>query len=210
MGLPFGFRFWVQFQCVRPCQRDQHALTQVHHSCHLTNSTVAIEKAWAACAQSFAPWQQATIEFTYRDHSVIACSRHIYIILFFAHIPFMVNHTINSTPMERLQQHPLLFTTNRTDRTFFCVKAELGKTSTSWSQHHFISIGKSRAACAQSFGLWLQATRVHACDHSIIACSRHIYILLYFAHILFVVNHTINATPPESLQHYQLGSPNGK
>ena len=39
-----------------------------------------------------------------------------------AHIPFVVNHTFNATPVERLQQHPLLFTTNRTDRTFFlCV-----------------------------------------------------------------------------------------
>ena len=62
-------------------------------------------KSWAACAQSFAPWQQATIEITlvvtvhkhnqlftrftsivrghsprslHRDHSIIACSRHIY------------------------------------------------------------------------------------------------------------------------------------
>jgi len=26
-------------------------------------------KAWAACAQSFALWQQATIEFTQWDHS---------------------------------------------------------------------------------------------------------------------------------------------
>jgi len=40
-------------------------------------------------------------------------------ILLFAHIPFVVNHTINTTPLERLQQHPLLFTTKRTDRTFF-------------------------------------------------------------------------------------------
>jgi len=53
----------------------------------------------------------------------------------------MVNHTINATPPERLQQHPLLFTMNRTDRTFFCVKAELSTTSTSWSQHHFVAIG---------------------------------------------------------------------
>ena len=36
-----------------------------------------------------------------------------------------------------------------------------------------------------------------------IACSRHAYILLFFAHILFVVNHTINVTPPERLQQYQ-------
>jgi len=34
-------------------------------------------------------------------------------------IPFVVNHTINATPPEMLQQHPLPFTTNRTDCTFF-------------------------------------------------------------------------------------------
>ena len=39
MGLAFRFRFWVQVQCVRPHERDQHALTQVYHPCHLTNST---------------------------------------------------------------------------------------------------------------------------------------------------------------------------
>ena len=60
-------------------------------------------KSRAACAQSFAPWQQATIEITRRDHSIIACSRHIHIFVFFAHIPFVVNHTTNSTPPERLQ-----------------------------------------------------------------------------------------------------------
>jgi len=43
---------------------------------------------------------------------------HIWV-MFFAHIPFVVNHTFNATPIGRLQQHPLLFTMNRTDRTFF-------------------------------------------------------------------------------------------
>jgi len=57
------------------------------------------------------------------------------------HIPFVVSHTINATPPERLQQHPLLFTTNHTDHTLFCVKAELNTTSTFWSQHHFVAIG---------------------------------------------------------------------
>jgi len=57
MGLSYGFSFWVQVQSVRPCQRDQHAQTQVYHPCRLTNSTVAIGKARAACAQSFALWQ---------------------------------------------------------------------------------------------------------------------------------------------------------
>jgi len=36
-------------------------------------------KAWAACAQSFALWQQATIEFTCHDHSVVACSYYIHV-----------------------------------------------------------------------------------------------------------------------------------
>jgi len=71
----------------------------------ILKGTVAIGKARAACAQSFATWQQATIEFTHRGNSIIACSRHIYISLFFAHIPFVVNHTFNATPPERLQQN---------------------------------------------------------------------------------------------------------
>jgi len=33
----------------------------------------------AAYAQSFALWQQATIEFTCHDHSIITCSRNIYV-----------------------------------------------------------------------------------------------------------------------------------
>jgi len=43
----------------------------------------------------------------------------MHVFLFFTHIPFVVNHTINATPPKRLQQHPLLFTTNHTDPTFF-------------------------------------------------------------------------------------------
>ena len=81
------------------------------------------------------------------------------------------------------------------------VKASHGRTSTSWSQNHFIAIGKARATCAQSFALWQRATIEFTChDHSIIACSRHVYILLFFAPIPFVVNHTFNAMPPERLQ----------
>jgi len=63
-------------------------------------STVAIRKAWATCTQSFAPWQQATIYSSSHgchDHSIIAFLHHIYILLFFVHIPFVVNHTFNTT-----------------------------------------------------------------------------------------------------------------
>jgi len=85
----------------------------------LKSSLCCDQKSWAACAQSFALWQQATIEITRRDHSIIACSRHIYIVFFFTHIPFVVNQTFNAMPPERLQQHPLLFTMNRTNHAFF-------------------------------------------------------------------------------------------
>ena len=39
-------------------------------------------------------------EITRHDHSIIACSRHICMVLFFTHIPFVVNHTLNATPPE--------------------------------------------------------------------------------------------------------------
>jgi len=46
----------------------------------------------------------------HRDRSIIACSHHIYVVLFFAHIPFVVNRTFNTTPMKRLQQrYPRVF-----------------------------------------------------------------------------------------------------
>jgi len=72
---------------------------------------------------------------------------HICMVLFFMHMPFVVNHTFNTTSPERLQQHPLLFTTNRTDRTFFVWRLTL----TSWSQHHFVAIGNpERHMCKAS------------------------------------------------------------
>jgi len=39
-------------------------------------------------------------------------------------------------------------------------------------------------------------------NRSIIACLRHIYMGLFFTHILFVMNRTMNATPTERLQHH--------
>ena len=108
---------------------------------------------------------------------------------------------------------------------------EHSTTSTSWSQHHFVAIGKAQAACAQSFALWQQPTTEFTChDHSprtlVItfnssqvsigrACTpRSLYywlftpriyiVVIFFAHIPFVVNHTINTTPPERLQQYHI------
>jgi len=96
-----------------------------------------VRKSRAAYAQIFALWQQATIEFTCHDHSsrtlVIMFSGshgnidraytprslyyclfapHICMVLFFTDIPFVVNHTINATPPERLQQREVLLATH--------------------------------------------------------------------------------------------------
>ena len=64
--------------------------------------------------------------------------------------------------------------------------------------------GKPRAAIAQSFTLWQQATIEITChDHSHIACSRHMYCIwvLFVAHIPFV-NRTFKATSTERLQQH--------
>ena len=78
--------------------------------------------------QSFTLWQQTTIEIMCRNHSIIACSHHIWV-LFFIQISFMMNHTFNVTPTERLQQHPLVFTMNCTDRMFFLRRLYLARSS---------------------------------------------------------------------------------
>jgi len=109
----------INFAFFLRCFASKHLCQFLKCSLSIVGWYCCDRKSRAACAQSFAPWQQATIEITRRDHSFIACSRHIDIFLFFAHIPFVVNHTINTTPPERLQQHPLLFATNHTDRMFF-------------------------------------------------------------------------------------------
>jgi len=76
-------------------QYDLHILVTAPFCCD--------RKARTACAQSFALWQQATIEFTQRNHFIIACSRHVYMVLFLAHIPFVVNRAFSATPAEWLQ-----------------------------------------------------------------------------------------------------------
>jgi len=83
-------------------------------------SIVAIGKARVAYVQSFTVWQQATIEFMHRNHSIIACSCHVYILLFFVHIPFVLNHIFNAMPPETLQQHSLLLQQTAPITRSFC------------------------------------------------------------------------------------------
>ena len=94
---------------------------------------------------------------------------------------------------------------------------------------------KSRTAYAQSFPLWQEATIEFTChDYSprmlVVTFNRshariirdytprslyyclfvpHICMVLFFTHTPFVVNRTINATPPERLQQPQQGRRTG-
>ena len=63
--------------------------------------------------------------------SLYYCLCHIqYIqVLIFANIPFVVKRTFNAMPMERLQQHPLLFAVNCTDRIFLLWSLHLARPS---------------------------------------------------------------------------------
>ena len=71
-------------------------------------------RARAASARSFTLWQQATIEITRRDHSINACSRHKFMMVFFAHVPFVANRTFNATLTERLQHfHAVLVSVSK-------------------------------------------------------------------------------------------------
>jgi len=59
------------------------------------------QKAQVASAQNFTLQQQATIEITQ-----LLLVRTTYIrVLFFAHIPFVVNRTFSTKPTKRLQQY---------------------------------------------------------------------------------------------------------
>jgi len=82
-----------------------------------------------------------------------------------------------------------------------CVKTEIGTTSPSWSQHHFVVTGNPERHVRKASNRGCKQPRRSCFAISlIIAWSRHAYIFLFFARIPFMVNHTINATPPERLQ----------
>jgi len=140
-------------------------------------------------------------ELPRHDLSFIALfAPHMCMVLFFTHIPFVVNHTINVTPPERLQQHPLLFTTNHTDRTFSVWRLNYGRPShpghstillrseipsgmsaklrTVAASNNRVHMPWSLSAYAGryvlSFTSWYRQS-FHA-TITLIACSRHIYV----------------------------------
>ena len=132
------------------------------------------QKARAANAQSFTLWQQATIEITWRDHPIIACSWHIHKwVLFFAHIPFMVNRTFNECQQRRCNNIPSFYNKQHRSHVLFA-KSAPGMTLNIQVTAPFCCDWKAQVANAQSFTLWQQATiQITQWDRSIIACSCH-------------------------------------
>ena len=102
-------------------------------------------------------------------------------VLFCTHIPFVLNHTINATPPERLQQHPLLFTTNRTDRTFFVWRLNSARPSHpghrtillrsespsgKWAKFHTVVASSNRDQARNFFYYCLLALHIQWCYSS--------------------------------------------
>ena len=98
-------------------------------------------KSRAACVQSFTPWQQATIEITRWDHSIIVCSRHIHNgVILHSHPVRGESHNQRNTTGAVATTSPPFY--NEPHRSHvLCVKAEPRTTFTSWSQYHFVAIG---------------------------------------------------------------------
>ena len=84
-----------------------HTLAASNNRDHVTGSLSLLP---SGSTINCSPGSQALLEVTHQDHSIgiilLLLFRDTYIwVLFFAHIPFVVNHTFNTMPMERLQQH---------------------------------------------------------------------------------------------------------
>jgi len=87
-------------------------------------------------------------------------------VLFFTHIPFVVNHPIKATPPERLQQHPLLFITNHTDCTFFVWRLNSARPSHPGHSTILMRSEIPSSMCAKLRTAAASNNRDHACNLS--------------------------------------------
>jgi len=117
-------------------------------------------KARAASAQSFTLWQQATIEITQRDHSVIACSRHLYMGVVLGAHPVRGELHIQRNASGEIVRISLLFQrTAPTARSFCegCTWHDLHILVTA----HCVAIGSPSGMCAKLRTVAASNNRVH-------------------------------------------------
>ena len=129
-------------------------------------------KPRAACAQSFASWQQATTEIMRRNLSYYCLlTPRTYIFVLHAHPVRGESHNQRNTTGEVATTSPPFY--NEPHRSHvLCVKAELGKTSTSWSQHHFVAIGNPERRVRKVRSVAASNNRDHASQSLLLLIAR--------------------------------------
>ena len=128
-----------------------------------------------ASVQSFTLWQQATTEIAWQDHSIIACSRHMYMgVILCAHPVRGESHMQRNASGEVATTPPPFYNEPHWLHVLF-VNAAPSTPFTSWSQHHFVAIRKPEQQ-VRKVSHWQQAIiEITWWDHFVIACS-HIYV----------------------------------
>jgi len=129
-------------------------------------------KTWVASVQILTLWQQATIEITWQDHSIIPCSCHIYgcYSLSTSH-SWWIAHSMKCQPRGCKKSLPFY-------NKFLPIACSFCKGCT-WHNLFtapFCCSGKAWTVSIQSFTQWQQATiEITWWNYSIIPCSHHIY-----------------------------------
>ena len=101
------------------------------------------QRVRAANAQSFTLWQQAKIEITQRDSSIIACSRHTYLcVALCAHSVRGESHFQRNANWDFVTTSPPFCNEEHLSHVPF-VKVAPGTICTSWSKYRIVVIGKS-------------------------------------------------------------------
>jgi len=126
-------------------------------------------------------------------------------VLFFAHIPFVVDPTFNAMPTERLQQHPLLLYNNHTNGMFFVWRLHLAQPSHPGHITILLRSESPSSKCAKLHNVQQTTTKTTHRDHSVTACSRLIYIYMCCSLRTFRSWWTVH-----SAQHQQGGCNNSK
>ena len=95
----------------------------------------------------------------------------------------------------------LLFIMNRTNRTFFLWRLHLAQSSHPGHSTILLRPESLSGKCTMLLTVAATNNRDHLSRSLyLLVCATYIWVI-FFAHILFVVNRTFNATPTERLQH---------
>ena len=159
-------------------------------------STVAIGKLERQVRKA-SHWQQATVE-TCHDHSYR---------LFAPHIcgcyssrtsrSWWITHITRTPNEEVVTTSPSFYNEPHGSHVLFA-KAAPDTTFTSWSQHHFIAIGKSEWQVRKALHCGSKQQQGSHAMITLLLLVRATYMwMLFFAHNPSVVNRILNATPTE-------------